>query len=381
MHRWLAQHEFDCGRPDQVQLWAAQNAQLPESPDTQWLIQDMRSSTGRTKMFITPAIDSRVGTEYGTLDSTWGLNLTWQTPLWKGASSDVAYVRALGHSSDYSAGGIFSDFRIDNMLHRVMVHQTVDLPKGFSAKVAYGRLAQVLQGHHGELRWESLEGLHRISYEKSHFSHRTVNFYKDFYMGTYRRYFPDWDVALEIKNGQFWHGDKGQMLISRHWFGDTSVALFVRRSQFPANAPALFSPYGSVPVMSAGIEVSLPLTPRREIQANWLQPRGDDRFSYGLQSVIRAANSTNYTSPYFGTFSPVPLGLDGGVYNFDRGSQAYLMAHLGRVRQAWKTLRLRTPFKANETSSNLLMDTSDSHLESEQIETGADPASGRKALN
>ena len=368
MHRWLSQYEFDCGQPDKVELWAAQNAALPDLDAVQWLVHDMRSSTGRTKMFITPAIDSRVGTEYGAFDSTWGLNLTWQTPLWQGASSDVAYVRALGHSSDYANGGVFSDFRIDNMLHRVMVHQAVDLSQGFSAKVAYGRLAQVLQGHHGELRWESPEGLHRFSHERSHFAHRFVNFSKDFYMSTYRRYWPDWDVALELKSGQFWHGDKGHMLISRHWFGDTNISIFVRRSRFAVGAPALFSPYGSVPVLSAGIEVSFPLTPRREVQTDWVQPRGDDRFSYGLQSVIKAANSTNYTSPYFGTFSPVPLGLDGGVYNFDRGSQAYLMTHLGRLRQAWRSFRAYHNPKTDRASVDSSSRASNSNVKSSKSE-------------
>jgi hypothetical protein len=289
-------------------------------------------------MFITPAMDSRVGTEYGTFDSTWGLNFTWQTPLWKGATADVAYVKAVGHSNDYAPGGIFSDFRIDSLLHRVMVHQAVALPLGLSARFAYGRLAQVLEGHHSELRWESPEGLHRISYESSQFAHRYVDFKKEFNMATYRYAIPRLGSTLELKSGTFWHGDKGQMVVSRHWFGDTNLSVFLRRSQFPVGAPALFSPYGSVPVTSAGVELSIPLTPRREVQADWLQPRGDDRFSYGLQSVIRAKNKTNYVTPYFGVFSPVPLGLDGVVYNFDRGSQTYLMANLARVRQAWRQL-------------------------------------------
>ncbi len=88
--------------------------------------------------------------------------------------------------------------------------------------------------------------------------------------------------------------------------------------------------------MSAGFEIAFPMTPRREVQAQWLQPRGDDRFSYGLQSVVGAATNTNYITPYFGNFSPVPLSLDHAVYNFDRGSQAYLAAHLQRIRQGWQ---------------------------------------------
>ena len=338
MYSWLEQNGFDCGAPTNLELWAGQHAHIEASASTVWWVKNERSSAGRTKMLVTPAIDSRVGTEYGTFDSTWGLNLTWQTPLWQGATADLAYVKSLGHSNDYSLGGVYSDFRIDSLLHRAMLHQALALPWGFSAKVAYGRLVQVLEGHHGELRWESASGRHRISYEASHFAHREVNFSKDFKMATYRLAMPQWGNSLELKSGVFWHGDKGHMLISRHWFGDTSLSLFLRRSQFAPGVSVLFSPYGSVPVKSAGIEISFPLTPRRETHSEWLQPRGDDRFSYGVQSVVRAKNSTNYVSPYFGIFSPVPLGLDGGIYNYDRGSQDYLMNNLARVRQAWRTL-------------------------------------------
>ncbi|NBW56150.1 MAG: hypothetical protein EBR42_12765, partial [Betaproteobacteria bacterium] len=105
MFSWLEQTGFDCGTTEGVQLWAGQHAKLDIENNATWWVLNERSSTGRTKMFITPAMDSRVGTEYGTFDSTWGLNLTWQTPLWKGATADVAYVKAAGHSSDYAPGG------------------------------------------------------------------------------------------------------------------------------------------------------------------------------------------------------------------------------------------------------------------------------------
>lgn len=333
MARWLAQ--YACDDLELLDLRAGQHAKL-DTDQVQWWVRQERASLGRTKFFVTPAIDSRVGTEYGTLDSTWGLNFTWQTPLWRGANTDIAYVKALGHSQDYAPGGIFSDFRIDSLLHRVMLHQAMDLPWGLSARVAAGRLVQVLDGYQTELRWESPGGHHRFTFERAQFDHRYVNFQKVFNMTTYRHYLEPINSTLELKAGQWWHGDRGQMAILRHWFGDTSVALYARRSRFAEGAPALFSPYGSVPVMSAGFEVSFPLTPRREVQAEWLQPRGDDRFSYGLQSVVGAKNNTNYITPYFGNFSPVPLSLDGSVYNFDRGSQAYMASHLQRIRQAWQ---------------------------------------------
>ena len=331
MARWLEQTA--CDGQAELGLVAGQHARI-NTATVRWWVRDERSSTGRTKFYVYPGVDSRVATEYGTFDSSWGLVFNWQTPLWKGATSDIAYVKALGHSEDYDKGGLFSDFRIDSLLYRVMLHQAADLPWGLSARVAAGRLAQLLDGHHTELRWESPGGYHRLTLERSHFKHLNVPFQKVFNMATYRHYLEPINSTLELKTGQWWHGDRGQMAILRHWFGDTSVAFYARRSRFDDGAPALFSPYGSVPVTSAGFEISFPLTPRREVQAEWLQPRGDDRFGYGLQSVV--GGTTNYVTPYFGNFAPVPLSLDNSVYNFDRGSQAYLAANLQRIRQGWQ---------------------------------------------
>ena len=325
-----------CDDGGTLRLLAGARAQA-DVAEAAWWVHRQRAAFGRPRLLLSPDIDSRVGTEYGTLDASVGLNLQLQLPLWRGASADVAYVHALGHSADYDAGGPFADFRIDSQLYRVMLHQAVDIAPGLAARVAAGRLFKRLDGGLVELRWQPGDGAHRVAVEAARFNHRQVDFVKQSAMGSYRWFMAPLQTAVEVQGGRFWHGDRGAMGVLRHWFGDVSVALYLRRSRFEPDAPALYSPYGSRFVNAAGVEFSFPLTPRREHVGQWLQLRGAERFSYGVASVVGQKN-TNFLTPWFGRFAPVPLGLAGSVDNSDRGSQAYLESNLGRVREAWRSL-------------------------------------------
>ncbi len=59
-----------------------------------------------------------------------------------------------------------------------------------------------------------------------------------------------------------------------------------------------------------------------------------DRFSLGLETAIRMGG-TNYLIPYHGRFAPVPLSLNGVVFNFDRMSTSYVEDNAHLIRQAF----------------------------------------------
>ena len=335
---WLNERH-ECSGDTAPRLLAGAPAQAGLSSDLadDWWLRHQNPSFSRPRLLLAPDIDSRVGTEYGTLDTSAGLGLTLQLPLWRGAMADMAYVQALGHSADYSLGGPFADFRIDSQFYRVMLHQAVDIAPGLAGRVAVGRLFKQLEGGLAELRWQPGDGTHRLSLELARFNHREVDFHKQSAMASYRYFAVPQQTALELIGGRFWHGDRGAMGVVRHWFGDVSVAIYLRRSRFQPDAPTLYSPYGSHFVNAAGVEFAFPLTPRRDTAIGPLQLRGADRFSYGVQSVV-GQKTTNYLTPWFGRFAPVPMGLGATVDNADRGGQAYLDSNLARVREAWRSL-------------------------------------------
>lgn len=334
---WLRGQAVACPGGQALRLQAGALAQARDGGPIDWWVNKERASWLRPRLLLAPDIDSRVGTEYGSFDSTWGLGLTLQLPLWPGAHADFAHVQALGHSADYDPGQVFSDFRIDSQSYRLMLHQALGLAPGLDARLAAGRLFKKLDGGTAEVRWQPGQGQHRLGMELSHYSHVDVDFKKRSALASYRYFVAPLQTSLELQGGRFWHGDRGGMAATRHWFGDVSVALYLRRSHFPEGSPKLYSPYGNGYVNAAGIEFSLPLTPRREHVGSLLQIRGTDRFSYGVQSVV-GQKTSNKLTPWFGRFAPVPGGLAASVDNFDRASQAYLDSNLHRLREAWAEL-------------------------------------------
>ncbi len=339
---WLRSAQAGCTAADAPRLRAGALARPGREQTPEWWVRNERASLLRPRLLIAPDIDSRVGTEYGTLDSSWGVDLILQVPLWRGAHADLAYVQALGRSADYDPGQAFSDFRIDSQTYRAMLYQALDLGPGLAASVAAGRLFQKLDGGSVAVRWQPGTGKHRLGIDLSNFSHVDLDFHKRSRLASYRYFLAPVQTSLELQGGQFWHGDRGALAATRHWFGDVSVALFLRRSRFPAGSPKLYSPYGNAYVNAAGIEFSFPLTPRREHVGGLLQLRGADRFGYGVQTVVGQKSSNNLT-PWFGRFAPVPAGLGATVDNFDRNSQAYLDSNLKRVREGWRQLPVDEP--------------------------------------
>lgn len=299
-----------------------------------WWQQRINPGWQHPRLEFAPDLDTRVGTEFGAFDSTWGVDITLQWPLWRGATADLAWVRAIDHSADYAPGQVFSDFRIDDMWFRAMLHQVADLGPGLTGRASVGRLFGKLDGGQVELRWAPGDGQHRFGIASALFNHTDIDFQKRSTIASYRYMVQPLQTALELHGGRFWHGDRGALAVSRHWFGDVAVALYVRRSQFRPDAPRLYSPYGSQWVNAAGIEFSFPLTTRRDVEAAGVRVRGAERFGYGVQSVVGSREGSNNLTPWFGRFSPVPMALDAAVHNMDRNSQGWLDRQHGRIREA-----------------------------------------------
>ncbi len=302
--------------------------------DPQWVVQAAATSRLRLQGRITPALDYRVGTEYGSLDGSAGANLVAQISPWRGAHLDVAHLIPLYDSDDYRAGAYFSEFRILRRTHRVLLHQVLDLGSSVTARAAAGRVGTVFVGGMGELRWQPGDGRHRAGYQWARFEHQYGGLGKQTSMVNYRYWFSPLQTAVDLSAGQFWNTDRGWSVAIRHWFDDVSVTTYYRESRFAPRAAAL-SPYGTQNVKALGIEFTFPLTPRREWSGDHWRFGFSDRMGLGLETAVKMPDNTNYLIPYHGRFPPVPLSLNGVVYNFDRMSRAYLQGNIHLIRRAY----------------------------------------------
>jgi hypothetical protein len=334
--RWL--RESPCDREETVQLNVGLRGGFWADTEIDWVVTRHAASFLRVQGRITPGLDYRVGTEYGTLDASVGANVVLQTSLWRGAHLDMAHILPMYNTVDYLPGGYFSEFRILNRTHRILLLQTVDMGHGLTARAVAGRVGSKYHGAMGEVRWQPGEGRHRLGYQWAKFDPNDGSIGKRTSMLNYRYWFNPLQTAIELHAGQFWNTDRGWAFGIKNWFDDVSVTTYYRESRFAPEA-AFLSPYGSQNVRALGIEFSFPLTPRREWSGERWRLGFSDRFGLGLETAVKMPDKTNYLIPYHGRFPPVPLSLNGVVYNFDRMSSAYLDANVHLIRRAyWSAL-------------------------------------------
>lgn len=141
-------------------------------------------------------------------------------------------------------------------------------------------------------------------------------------LATYRYAFTPTRTYFEAMTGRFLYNDTGFRVGVRQWFDDVAIGIFVRRTKFD---------WAAKPRTFAGIEISLPLTPRKDMSPTaHLQVTGNARWAYGVETVIR--ESRNLISTGQGV---IPNGaiLD-RTFNFDRSGLGYFEDSMPRIRAA-----------------------------------------------
>jgi hypothetical protein len=331
LRRWLGQSP--CAGAEEVGLAVGLQGGWWSDADAKWVVQRRAPSTWRLQLRITPGLDYYVGTEYGTVDASAGVNLVLQTSPWKGAHLDVAHIFPVYNTDGYQPGEYFSGYRILNRTHRILLHQTVDVGYGLTARAAAGRVGTKFDGATGEVRWQPGDGTHRLGYQWARFDSNDGSIGKRLAMATYRYWVSPLQTAVELQAGQFWKTDRGWAMVVKHWFDNVSVTTYYRESKFAPEA-AFLSPFGSRNVKAFGIDFTFPLTPQREWSGERWRFGFSDRFSLGLESAVKMG--PNYLIPNHGRFPPVPLSLNGVVFNFDRMSAVYMAANVHMIRRAYR---------------------------------------------
>lgn len=310
----------------------------------EWVVQRLQPSWKTLRVGLTPVLRTNVATEVGTLDYSAGIGANVSLPLWPGASADWRVTAELARSDDYAPGGVFYNRHIPNDTESLALTQTLALPlanwlapgdevavrnaglAAASAQVAVGRFGYHFDGVNASLRWEPGEGRHRVTAAAGWM--RNDDFGR--IAGEPEKATPlllsyRYDVAetrtyIEATAGQFLFGDRGGMIGVRQWFGDVSVQLYYRRTNF-----------GSTGTRStAGLEFTVPIGPRRDMNPSLFQVTGTPRFSHAVETTV--GSRQNVVSSGYGVQPPVP-GLD-AVFNSDRASLVYFEDNIRRIRDA-----------------------------------------------
>lgn len=340
--QWIAQPQSNCAAGELSTPGTTALDDLQRGAT--WIVRGQQPSWKTLRLAISPVLRTNVATEVGTLDYSAGVNFAFTQPLWSGASADWHVQGELARSDDYSPGGVFARRRVQNGTDRLTLTQSMRLPlerwvaaddvrirdwglAAVTAQLTLGRIGGHFDGGVGELRWEPGEGRHRLSAQagmlrNSDFSTaggepRTARPA----LLAYRYNVAPTRTYVEATAGQFMNNDRGLQLGLRQWFGDIAVQAFIRRTTFSSSGSGR---------TQAGLELSLPLGPRRDMNPSFIQVTGTPRFSHSIQTTIgERANTVT-----FGRAVVPPVTSLDLLHNSDRASLLYFEDNVRRLRDA-----------------------------------------------
>ncbi len=297
--------------------------------DVTWQEVEQNDYRFKPKVILSPSLYSNIGTEWGVFDYSLALSTNVQVPVWSGGLVDVRHMLPLSHSDDFADGRRFGNSRHTNTVDRILFHQGLRLPSGIMAQASVGQIATDYQGGTGELRWQSPQGTHKFGFEASYYQNKQ-NRDEDGatpILGHYRYYFDQYDWAIEANAGQYWEGDKGFTLTSKHWFGDTAVSLYFQHTD----------------KSFAGLNLSFPLSFRKSMKPDPIQIRGIEQWTWGYRTMVGEYNALEGT---LARTSDLQNQIDRNYYNRDRLSAKYINANLTRLKDAY------LQFKDDKSSSS-----------------------------
>jgi hypothetical protein len=274
---------------------------------------------------------SSIGTEYGSFDMDGGVNINVVLPLWTGATLETNQVKPLGISTrGFERGGVFYDGRLKSTTSRTMIHQLINAHSvNTQAKLSFGTAYTTWHGHQLETSTQSDDGRHRVGLALGSFKNDTLNAenHKNYELVTYRYAHDDsFSTVTEVTTGKYWGGDKGWSIGQKFWHGDTALNIYLRRTRMMESAPL---------VSFAGLQISIPLTPRINKGMQHLSLRGSNQWSYSLESRVFARE--NLLTGGYGEVPKMGETLT-QTFNRDRNSTRYLENSLARAKSAFNEL-------------------------------------------
>jgi len=283
-----------------------------------------KSSFFVPRLELSPALTTTIGTEVGLFDYLVGIRANAYMNLYDGLTVSTMYEAPLFNSENFDNGRVFARIykdRLEKRFVNTMLHQTVHFESMFNT-VSIGQYQSDYLGLLNHFNFTSLSGEHSFNAKVGRFRNQKDNLddMRDVYLGSYRYFYAPLNLFTEFSYGQYWEQDKGAMVEMKRFFGDTSVAFYIKNT-----------------VKSyAGFEVSLPLTLRKMPKSSSFgQLKGKSDFSYGVRTVVESPDNANYLTVTGGIFPKTDLDLTTVYLNRDRLSVSYIKENLNRIRESF----------------------------------------------
>ena len=285
----------------------------------------------RPELILSPTLVNAIGTEYGAFDIDTGMNINTVLPLWNGATIETNRVMPLGVGTrGFESGGAFYGARLKPISNRTLIHQLISIPSvNTQARLSLGTAYTVWDGRQIETSSQSNNGRHKFGITAGSFKTDTLQFNneKSYQLASYRYAYDDaQSTVTELTQGKFWGGDKGFTIAQRFWHGDTALNIYIRRTRMTETSPL---------VSFAGLQFSIPFTPRENKSFEHLSVRGSSQWTYTVES--RIFDKENRITRGYGEVPKIGESLV-QTFNRDRNSTRYFENNMGRLKDAFVNL-------------------------------------------
>ena len=313
---------------------------LEITPDTsddktvRFIDSDANPSRLTSELAIYPGLKTYVGTEVGTFDYLLSVKPDYYLNLWKGAVVNARFDIPVSWSENFADGKVYRGNRGSSQADRLMLFQTIRATPRVMLNLGGGMIFHDTYGTVNELMWTPGEGNHRFLLKQAYTSSSDPQapFQSNrVYLGSYRYYVGPLDLYLEGTAGQFLDNDRGFSVELKRFFGDTAFSLFYRDSRTEAKANV-----DPERVQMAGVQISIPLTPRRDMKPYVVQVKGSNEWTYEQDTKIVTPGANNSVNTSIGLNPLMGYNLERIYYNRDRLSEEYIRRHLPRLREAYR---------------------------------------------
>jgi hypothetical protein len=284
---------------------------------------DSNPSRFKPRLVLYPGLRTFVGTEVGAFDYLLSVKPDVFMNFWKGGVFNARWDIPVEWSGNFENGKSFRHFRESAHLERLMVHQAYKITPDIMMLFSAGMYIKDNTGLLNETIWGPGTGKHRFRVRLGYLEDSDRDLKREIYLGSYRYYIDQLDLYVEGTYGKYFYQDKGITIDVKRFFGDTSITMFYKYTGDNEGQEA------------AGIRISFPLTPRRDMKPSFAQIRGADSWSYQLQSTVASEGEFNPVNTNIAVIPQMFHNLEHTYYNRDRLSEVYIKNNLFRLRDAY----------------------------------------------
>ena len=286
----------------------------------QWLATGGERTRFVPRVTLGPDSETVVGSEVGMFDYTLALNTELEFPLARGLSFYASHNTAVANSDDFDDGW-YADRARETEWREAYLSQTFALSYNVTTMFQAGKTSYAIDEYrfgqnetvlHGE------DGRYRLGLVMGRYVDEDTERDWSVMVGSLRYYWAGPDVSFRLDAGEFLNRDSGYKIESRHYFGDTQIALI----------------YRDTGTQMVGMGVSIPLTPRKDMApVGGFQLKGRPNLNFEMNTVVGEDRN-----PITFGVAEVPMmrnGIAARYHNFDRLSPAHVYRNAGRLRDAY----------------------------------------------